>query len=229
MEKKKKPKKYISRLLLWERSKNSKWDSTSLTLRFSSFKLYLRPQQTHHNLNSHPLNPFIDIAQSSRILVQKFTDLLSGNTIFFPCFLDLHFDFLSIASQFLPLFASTKINSLSYFDTHSMACPFGYMSVPGNGPLETLSSPYLEEFESYIEIFCDVCSSSWLVKAKGPANSTKKKVNTEMRKNRRKTLQGNTTPKRFSNAIKTSMRKKPSSCLCKSFTISIPGQVKIGI
>ena len=150
--------------------------------------------------------------------MQKTTDLPPGNAIFFPCFLHLYFKFLSISSQLLPFLASAKVNSLSNFDTHSMTRPFECKSIPGNGPFETLSSPYLEEFESYIEIFCNVCSSNWLVKAKWPANSTEKKKTFEIIISEgEKNLQGDTAPKRFSNAIKTSMRNKPSSCLRKWF------------
>jgi len=36
--------------------------------------------------------------------------------------------------------------------------------------LETIIGPYLEEFESYIEIFGEMCSSSWLVGGKWPTN-----------------------------------------------------------
>ena len=103
---------------------------------------------------------------------------MSGSPIVFPCFREPRFEFLSIAPQDLSSLASAQINSLSYLDTNGFSRAHWGKSVSVYW-LETLPGPYLEEFESYIEIFCDMCSSNWLVKGKGPANSTKK-VNAEV-------------------------------------------------
>jgi hypothetical protein len=62
---------------------------------------------------------------------------------------------------------------LSYFETHGFTRPCRGESIPVQG-LKALSTPYLEEFETCMEIFCDMCSRSWLVSHNRPENSTKK-------------------------------------------------------
>ena len=99
--------------------------------------------------------------------------LLSGKPIFFPCFRKLYFNFLSITPYFLPFLASAQVNGLSYLDTHSFTRPCWGKSIPVQR-LKAIPTPYLEEFESCMEIFSDVYSSNWLVCYKREENSTKK-------------------------------------------------------
>ena len=135
---------------------------------------------------------------------------MSGSPIFFPSIRKLYFQLFSITPYFLPYLASAYVNSLSYLNPHGFTRPCWCKSVPVQ-QLQAVPTPHLEEFETCMEILRDMYSSNWLVSRNRPENP-KKKVNTKI-VNRRKYLQWDTARKRFGNAIKTSMRNEPSSCL----------------
>ena len=86
--------------------------------------------------------------------------------------------FLLSSCPFSPRYKSTVCRILIPNASCSLRCK----STPVHG-LETLSGPYLDEFESYFEIFCVMCGRNWLICIKGPANSTNIKVTYNQQEN----------------------------------------------